>query len=319
MELFEDFDTLAAAATRHHYEHDLQLPLNELTLVDTTQIVDEVRTREERQQAMSEFFEGRWSVLRPLRLPVDEIRPLDVAATAAALHQARVGMARWKPSLANQYRHIEALGMRRHKAFAAEELLTAGLTMINAAEFELAEPTLACATSTREWATEQIRAHIADLDQFDESAARRLTCGLSLAAKSSAGGEPWTLVSTFDALVRALPDALSMLPFCIAVTVVEKYQAIHGEGFGRDRLAVLNRRISEGCEKLAGGLAGVAPPNWLATEAKDLAEWCGMSGASKGLEPLDSLNRLGALYEDLLGRLAVMALSGEASLAPQEL
>ena len=46
MLLFRGFDTLSAAATRHHYEHDLHLSLDSATLVDTEAAVTASLTRQ---------------------------------------------------------------------------------------------------------------------------------------------------------------------------------------------------------------------------------------------------------------------------------
>ena len=76
--LFHEFDRLSATVTRHHYQADLGLELDQIRLVT---VDEELRGAEDVQRtnaAVRAMFNGRVSLTRPLRLPVEA-----VAATEA--------------------------------------------------------------------------------------------------------------------------------------------------------------------------------------------------------------------------------------------
>ena len=92
-QLFHNFDALAGAATRHHYEHDLGLSLDALRLLETDAAIQETRSRDDTRQALAAFFEGRLSAYRPIRLELAHFQGFDRAALCTALDDARRAMA----------------------------------------------------------------------------------------------------------------------------------------------------------------------------------------------------------------------------------
>ena len=71
---FETSIVLSAAATRHHFEHDLGLSVASLALLDTHDAISDIRIREESLTAVERFFGDRFSPWRPLRLSTRRAR-----------------------------------------------------------------------------------------------------------------------------------------------------------------------------------------------------------------------------------------------------
>jgi Zn-dependent protease with chaperone function len=306
--LFRDFEALGAAATRHHYEHDLGLSLPSLTLVDTQRAVQDSRSRESYQRALHRFFGERTSTARPLRLPLAELEGLDDNAVRASLERARASMDAAGGATAAQFRRVEEIETRRAKAFAAGEILRAGLGLESGAQFELAEPTAACAASTEAWAVEQIQALAPALDAMDEAAARRLACAARLAAEAGGAGNPRVLAATFDAVARGMPAVRDLRRFAYPFELLGQLTAASPQvGVSRSALA----KEIKGCRaRMREALAGTACPDWLSETPADLATWVGLTKAPEA-STAAVMERVMRCYVDLLGRLAAVALEVE--------
>ena len=135
-QLFRDFDALSAAATRHHFEHDLGISLDDVTLVDTAVALRESENRRENFSASERFFGDGASLYRPLRLHVSEADALENGALLARLAAARDAMAN-AADPASRYGEFNQPSSKRQKAFAARALL-AGFASVSAEDFELA-------------------------------------------------------------------------------------------------------------------------------------------------------------------------------------
>ena len=69
MELFHDFEALCVEATRHHYEHDLGLEMNALSLVDTADAITTHRKDAATRRAVADLLGECGSVHRPCVSP----------------------------------------------------------------------------------------------------------------------------------------------------------------------------------------------------------------------------------------------------------
>jgi len=171
-ELFRDFEAIGVRATRHHYSHDLALDLGDVTFVGANQVLEESEHRAGLQQALTDFFQKRLSLQRPLCLPLAEVESLDDVQLREQLIEMRGVMEAGTPELAQEYRRFEELAAKRVKAFSAVELLAAGGT-IHGADFGLTDSTFQSATSMQAEAQEQQRRIAPPLDTFESAAARR--------------------------------------------------------------------------------------------------------------------------------------------------
>ena len=79
--LFRNFEALSAAATRHHYEHDLGIGLEAVALIDTEEAMRHSSTRDQQREAFQAFFGGSASPRRLLVIPESVLEWRDRSAS----------------------------------------------------------------------------------------------------------------------------------------------------------------------------------------------------------------------------------------------
>ena len=322
-QLFRDFDALSAAATRHHFEHDLGISLDDVTLVDTAVALRESENRRENFSASERFFGDGASLYRPLRLHVSEAEALETGALLARLAAARDAMAN-AADPASRYGEFNQLESKRQKAFAARALLAAGFASVSAEDFELAAGTADAAAKAEDEARNRQRTLASVLEAFEAAAADRLSCALAL-LRSSTGpsdesrNEMLSLVEALNALGEAIPGVHELRRLDIASQLVEANAESSPNG---ERAAAyarqLDRRFIDCRETVRRGLAAVACPARFTASPMTVAERCGMPPGGGPYETASEIvDRVLSLYSGILGRLAAVALQVEDSLPPR--
>ena len=311
--LFRDVEALSAAATRHHYTHELGLDLEAVALVGLGEAVQGSRRRQEGHEAVAEFFDGCLSTFRPLRLPLQEALCLGDAERPEVLVKARDTMVALTEDLAGRYRRFEWLALRQTKAFAAEESLAVGIAISNGEDFELAEATLDGAASTGTWAHEQQQLEVSALERFEAAAAERLACGLALAAQKSPSVNIQSLCELFNAVGGVIPQIREADRFLTAATILARAGTGHDAAVVANRIQHLGGEIDKSFGHVRSGLADLACPPEFTTEPMTAVAWCGLSppGTASGPEVID---RVLTFYLGLLGQIVTIARAGEASI-----
>ena len=311
--LLRNFEALSAAATRHHYTHELGLDLEAVTLVGLGEAVQGSRRRQEAHEAVAEFFDGCLSTFRPLRLPLQEALCLGDAERPEALVKARDTMVALTEDLAVRYRRFEWLALRHTQAFAAEELLASGIAISNGEDFELAEATLEGAASTRTWALEQQQLETSALERFEATAAERLVCGLALAAQKSQSVNIQSLCEVINAVGGVIPHIHDADRFLTTAAILARVGAGHDAAVVANRLQLLGGKVDTSLAHVRSGLSDLACPQELTTEPITAVAWCGLSppGTASGPEVVD---RTLTFYLGLLGQIVTIARAGEASI-----
>jgi Zn-dependent protease with chaperone function len=323
-ELFRDFERLSAAATRHHYEHDLGLSLETATLVDMDEAIRASRNRQENDAALQTFFGERSSGYRLLWVGIDEVAGLGAAELEAALRDAREAMAK-EQRIAETYRYFESLENTRDLTFSAQELLAAGFSKINAEDFSLTEGTVEDAMATEARAVEQQRELAHDLDSFEQVVARRLACGVNLLARDperqrSAAEEALALVRALNALSHVQSDLAELRRLSLAENTLLHNQATSTTPeLLKARMAHVGRCIAARLTRVREGLGDVPCPQVMSPTPTTVAAWCGLSVDGLTSELPEVGNRTQTLYWGALGRLVAVALDVEATaLVPRE-
>ena len=295
------------------------LRLEALTLVDTDDALRDSRNREENLIAFQRFFGGRCSVYRPLLLPVRELEPLSTAELRVQWTAARDAMSVTGAGLTERYAKFNTLEEARVKAFAAQELLAAGFTAVNAEDFGLPEGNAAAASSNVKRAIEQQRAHSPALEAFETAAVRRLACGLLLQREavgeaSRQAHEAATMVEALNTLARIMPDVHELHRLANALALVEQNapsSPVPEQTAARGRR--LDRMIAGHRETIRGALTGVACPSGFAASPMTLAERCGLPPDGPLASAPEVINRAVRLYFAILGQLTSVALQADAS------
>jgi Zn-dependent protease with chaperone function len=91
-ELFKDFDGLCRAATRFHYEHNLELRITDHNLVSHEVAERDSQSQAEGEQAIRDFFFGLKLKFRPLHLPEHYQAELLTTGLREGIQQARRAM-----------------------------------------------------------------------------------------------------------------------------------------------------------------------------------------------------------------------------------
>jgi Zn-dependent protease with chaperone function len=322
--LFRNFDALSAAATRHHFEHDLGLSVGALALVDTSAALRESRRRADNLSAVQRFLGERFSVNRPLHLAVPEIEPLTSGEVRAQLAAAREAMVAAESQVTPQYAEFDALETKRQMAFAAQELLCAGFASLNAADFQLEAGTAAAAVSADERALQEQRTLAPALESFEAAAARRLVCAVILSRRVAADGhlpddDTGPMVTALNALADVMTDVRELHRLDLAgILIAQNAPSSPQPQQTAAQIDHVWRRIEAQQEKVRSGLMNVACPSGFAASPMTLADRCGFPPDGPPASASDVIDRVFRLYLELLGTLTARALQVEQSLTAEE-
>jgi Zn-dependent protease with chaperone function len=306
--LFRDFEALSAEATRHHYAHELGLDIEQVALVGTAEAVEERQRRQERDRAVEEFFGECVSAQRPLRLPLQEMTQLADEDLRTVAAQVRAAMAASADDAARRCQLFERLAQRHDHAFAAEEVLTAGLTISDPENWDLNEPTLAGAASTIASALQQQEMHVPSLERFETAAARRLAAGIVLAMRRSMDADIQSQCDLFNAVGGVLPHVHGARRCVLAITILSQANSEDGAGEAiRARLELLVARINKSFTEIRRGLGDLPIPKQLTERPISAVAWCGLSPKAEAASPPEVIERVSSLYWTLLGQLVIVA------------
>jgi hypothetical protein len=309
--LFKNFDALSSAATRHHYEHNLGIELEDVALIDTDEAMRHSSTRDQQRQAFQAFFGESASPRRPLVIPerVWELRDRDRLRGVWA--EAFGRMTKRMAGAAEQYREFEALEDKRDAVFTAQELFAAGFNKLKAEEFELPDGTPEGVRKADQQYEVQQRALIRALDAFEASVRHRLAAALALAEDEASREQTRSLVAAANALAGAmvLGHELRRLESTWRTLA---HNASANEQVAK-RAELISSMISTRCSQLEAELTGVACPPVLGGRQMSMAERCGLRAANRDAAAEIGDEMLWSYYE-IMCRLAAAALSIEARL-----
>ena len=324
--LFADFDALGATATRHHYEHDLKLPISEVTLLDTASALTTIQRRDENQRAASTFFNDGLSLLRPIRVAIPPTDAVDDPVVGWS--QARATMDTMRAKISEQYRRYESLHRTRDLATAALAFIESGYSRLVPQQFELTEATAADATATLARAAAQLKELEPSLARFESAVATRLGCILTITHSATATHNPSSpsalstghelnaevrlLVEQLTALATAWPDLIEMRHVVVVLLSVAPPTAACNENpqarsvtLGRfeSRLGKHWRSVRTTIEHVS---AGENPTPSLADAVGMDSEECADPRRAAAV-----VERAATLRSDLIVRLAALAVQAE--------
>lgn len=304
--LFADFEALCANATRLHYEHDLGLDPDQLTLVANDVAAMRADEQQERRRAIQAFFGGNVSALRPIQLVAPPDEPFAAARRGRERMRALIDL-----HLPSQYRRVEELERRRIDAFAAQALLDAGFT-INAAEFGLSAGTHEEAASMLESLRKQTAVLANTLDPFDQAAGERLAAGLAADAAAAGRAPDTAITTTMNALASAVPHLIDLRLLTNAAVLLDANASNSSDAARVQRcLTRIGSRIEERLRSIEVALRDAHVPLQATGELVPLARFLGLS-VSPSTDAAQALSdRVWGMYFDLLGRAASVALAAE--------
>jgi len=305
--LFREFDRLSATVTRHHYESDLGIELGKMRLLANDEASRGADDHQRTEAALRDVFASRVSVTRPLRIAVDEAAAgvVDVEETLA---RARTAVK--ESSLSEEsYRRFEQFQFRHDLAFCAEQLFLAGLSTLDAKQFQLAEPTLAGAQSTQSWAVQEQDKLRAYLDPFDTLVARRIGLGVLMLERIGRDDEARALALAVTALAEAVPFAIDGRRFLIALAYLDEATPVLGTSpHLREQTARLSASL-DGCRSRAFDIFSQAP-----APVGELNErWQRLLSSAQQLSPAEFMQQLAQLYWACLSRLVRLVIDAEAN------
>jgi Zn-dependent protease with chaperone function len=308
--LFKDFDAVSAAATRHHYEHDLGVSLESLTLVDTEAAVTASRDREDNQRSAEAFFGDRMSVYRPLRLSLPTGQECASPNIIPDLEATRRTMDALGTVVAAMYRRFESLEQTRNLAATALELLDAGFTKVIPADFELTDGTREDAQATASRAVEQQEEMAPDLLRFETAACSRLSYGLALSIEPLRDD-----ANRFGGTLNALADVWSDMNELHRVLVISEHVLGNASKSPKPDLAAVSLERTRGrIQSLLNGLSRKLGDASVPVDGSTvrLVDLLGIPDALKAEgDARRVLVSAAAVRYDLIGRLAAIALQAE--------
>jgi Zn-dependent protease with chaperone function len=309
--LFRNFEALSAAATRHHYEHDLGIGLEAVALIDTEEAMRHSSTRDQQREAFQAFFGASASPRRPLVIPESVLEWRDRDRLRAVWAEARRRMTGHMAPVAEQYREFEALEDKRDAVFTAQELFAAGFSKLKAEEFELPDGTPEGVRKADQQYEVQQRALIRALDAFEASVRHRLAAALALAEDEASREQTRSLVAAANALAGAMVLGHELR------RLESTWRTLAHNASGNEQVAkraeLISAMISTRCSQLEAELTGVACPPVLGGRQMSMAERCGLRAANRDAASEIGDEMLWSYYE-IMCRLAAAALSIEAHL-----
>jgi Zn-dependent protease with chaperone function len=324
--LFATLGTISIAATRHHYEHNLGLPLSEATLMDTATALATIDRRDENQRAASTFFEDGVSVLRPIRVAVPS--PDAPENRLETWSQARAGMATMRAMIREQYRRYESLQRSRDLAATALAFIESGYSKLAPQRFELSEATATVAEEALARAIEQQQELEPALTRFEAAVSIRLGYVLTLTDATAVSMGPVSLtapnsgpdlraeaallVQPLAVLADVWPDLVEMHHVtCILLTVAPATAAYNENPQARSvTLGRLESRLVKHWRSIRAAIQHV-PAGGAST--RPLSETLGIDTDTVA-DPMRAaavLKRAQTLRSDLIARLAAIAVQVE--------
>jgi hypothetical protein len=286
--------------------------LGGITMSSAYDLIQATDDNERVERTMQAFFSGRTSLLRPLRIPCDELEPLAVPALVSEMEAARAAMALSSAPPGATYRRFEHYVVRRDQAFCAEHLLRAGMPGVNAERYSLAEPTLAGAESTQAWALEEQQALRPALDAFDAAVSRRLAAGVVLQAHADPGRDVRALAHAVTILAEAIPLAFDAHRAFMAVQALSAATPALGPSpHLSERVSALTATIDD-CHSTAHKMLRTAP-SLSSYDAGCAAAWADAIGAEAAPAAVEFFRRVLDLYSMLLRRVVIVATQAEQS------
>jgi Zn-dependent protease with chaperone function len=312
--LFKNFEALSAAATRHHYEHDLGIRLEAVALIGTDEAMRQSSTRNQERQAFHTFFGGAASPRRPLVIPESVLQSRDRGRLRVVWGEARGRMTNHMARAAEQYREFEGLEDKRDAVFTAQELFSAGFSKLNAEEFGLPDGTPEGVRKADRQYEAQQRALVPAFHAFEASARHRLAAALALAEDEPSREQTRSLVTASNALAgaMALGHELRRLESTWRTLAHNASGKERNEQAAR-RAELISAMISTRCSQLEAELTGIACPPVLGARQASMAERCGLRAANRDAASEIADEMLWSYYE-IQCRLAAAALSIEARL-----
>jgi Zn-dependent protease with chaperone function len=323
--LFSSFEALSEAATRHHYEHDLGVPLNSTTIVDTEEALRASRNREDNERAAAMLLGEGLTALRPMRLtwPGIDVARLELEEVVGSLRAAREAMNVDLAALSVKYRRFESLSYSMSLAAAAEELFECGFTKVIPADFELTDGTLEDARATGARAMEQQQEIAPALARFESAVDRRLGCSLWLALESipdptdraAQEAEITGLVAALDGLARGWTDLFDLFRLAqLCEHLAGNVATCPTPDRARARLDRLLDASTGIRRRLRESLEGLAAPSTGASVNATLTSVLGLLDVDADrVSGVEIFSRAAAVRFDLIGRLAAIALNGESN------
>jgi Zn-dependent protease with chaperone function len=141
-ELFKGFDQLCAAASRFHYEHNLDLRITDHNLVPQEIAERDSQSEAEGEQALPEFFYGLKPRKKPIRIREDAAESRSVQELIEEVKRARQAMEQSKPAVQKalgEYEQAQALYQRGFDAIRQDSQQA---TTRATEAMQLLEPTL---------------------------------------------------------------------------------------------------------------------------------------------------------------------------------
>jgi Zn-dependent protease with chaperone function len=188
-ELFNDFHGLCRAATRFHYEHNLQLRITDHNLISQDVAEHETLTRAEGEQALKEFFFGLKLKFRPLRIPADYQAELLNRGLADSSKEARGTMEQSQPSVKKALAEYEQAELNYQRGLDAIRQASQQATTI---------------------ASESMHALLPTLEPFERNAQVRLAAALLLLNDPPTAAKLSNAAALRDEAVQLLPVFASL-------------------------------------------------------------------------------------------------------------
>jgi Zn-dependent protease with chaperone function len=263
--LFRDFDALSRAVTRHMYEHEMELPMNKLSLRDSARMMQDRAASDDSGKALERFFGENFHFLRvspiewPLPSPVS--LPTPAMPTPAAAIMPGIDTAEYQRLLAKYAQTDESL----LKQTVGKDLLDAEFSLTEPQAFQLSSSNKSAAEASLTATRQRLRDLAGSMEAYEATVNERMRAGLDRWRADHPQPEDQErldrLLNAQRSLARLVPDLLQTIRSRQSLELLFANINNHRDGTIFDRQArSISKRIELAANHCVTALSAVPHP-----------------------------------------------------------
>ncbi len=251
-ELFSDFTSLSRAVTRDHFQHQLEVPLDQVQFRSSARMVQDRQAADEADRSVDAFYGERFHFLR--------LSPLDLNSPPNAA-EARARMEEHGPAYDPLLKKYVGLEAKLLNQTVGGDLLKAKFTFPNPGEFDLSANTETAAAAdvkvTQLWLSELK----VPMQPFELAAAQRLAAGVNQRLARGDDAMLQHVITAQQRLSEVLPHLMQAQRATRSLNVLFNNAANHNDGMMLERIARgVAQRVSVAVQQAISTLGDAAHP-----------------------------------------------------------
>jgi Zn-dependent protease with chaperone function len=251
-ELFSDFISLSRAVTRDHFQHQLEVPLDNVQFRSSARMVQDRQAADEADRSVDAFFGERFHFLR--------LSPMDLNSPPNPV-DARARMEEHGPAYDSLLKKYVALESKLLNQTVGSDLLKAKFTFPNPGEFDLSASTESAAEADIQNSQRRLNELKVPMQPFEQAAAQRLAAGVIQRRARGDDAMLQHLITAQQRLSEVLPHLMQAQRATRSLDLLFNNAANHNDGVTLERIARgVAQRVSVAVQQAISTLGDTAHP-----------------------------------------------------------